>query len=766
MKKLFTLSLLLTLALCGLSCSSSPEVLPSGSHLAAQPATLNFGTTGGEQLLSVTTDAGSWTLVAIPEDDWCIPSKLSGTTSSSFKVTVSPNDGITRNTTLTLRAPNCTDVAITVTQEGLNGEVITGNPKQWDGVKRGALTYQMLIYGYADADGDKLGDLRGLTAKLDHIDALGASAVWLSPIHPAKSYHGYDVLDYEALNTAYGTEADFSAFVAKAHEKGIKVYLDYVLNHTGKGHKWFTEACKSEQNPYRDYYLFSKTPQADIAAGIIPMIATEGGAGYEANQWYTAATGMAAPVRYKFTLDWSNASAPTITVESATSVDADNTTPAAGDKFLYFGDATVKRLYPQGNGIYTLSLDFASSWGFLVRTSDTSWNAGEKWGAQSPNTVLTIGTPFRLYSNASSDPANVELTASYKYHSHFWTEWFADLNFGAVATCETSPAFVAITTAAKKWIDLGVDGFRLDAVKHIYHNAYSDENPKFLKKFYDQMNTYYRSKGHSEDIYVVGEMLDSYDRVAPYYAGIPALFEFSFWYKLKWALQNDTGSYFAKDILEYQSSYAAFRPDYIEATKLSNHDEDRTGSDLDKSLPKLKLAAAVLLTAQGEPYVYMGEELGYWGTKTQGDEYVRSPIVWDKDKTDMYAAYTEKLDNAMLTGAISVETQTADAQSLLNVYRRFGALRNIYPAMGKGKMTPHGVYNASNADYKQIAAWYREYQGEKMLVVHNFSDKTVTLSLSDDVTNDAAVSGVVSLAKSDGGCKVSLGAYSSAVFEL
>ena len=101
--------------------------------------------------------------------------------------------------------------------------------------RMGPVSYtHLLVYSFADGNGDKVGDLRGLTRRLDYIDALGASAVWLSPIHPAASYHGYDVLDYEAVNPAFGTDADLRAFIDAARARGIRVYLDYVLNHTGK----------------------------------------------------------------------------------------------------------------------------------------------------------------------------------------------------------------------------------------------------------------------------------------------------------------------------------------------------------------------------------------------------------------------------------------------------------------------------------------------------------------------------------------------------
>ena len=106
---------------------------------------------------------------------------------------------------------------------------------------------------------------------------------------------------------------------------------------------------------------------------------------------------------------------------------------------------------------------------------------------------------------------------------------------------------------------------------------------------------------------MVGEVYDDYQAAAPYYKGFPALFEFAFWYRLQWAIQNSTGCYFAKDIISYQDIYKSYRADYHEATKLSNHDEDRTGSTLNANADMMKMAGAVLLTSGGEPYIYYGE---------------------------------------------------------------------------------------------------------------------------------------------------------------
>ena len=115
---------------------------------------------------------------------------------------------------------------------------ITASPDEWDNQKRADISYQLLVYSFADSDGDKCGDLKGLIQKLDYIDQMGVSAIWLSPIRPAMSYHGYDVTDYTAINEKFGTESDFSQLITEAHSRGIKVYLDYVMNHTGKDHPW------------------------------------------------------------------------------------------------------------------------------------------------------------------------------------------------------------------------------------------------------------------------------------------------------------------------------------------------------------------------------------------------------------------------------------------------------------------------------------------------------------------------------------------------
>ncbi len=645
---------------------------------------------------------------------------------------------------------------------------ISASPEVWDGAKRAAITYQALVYSFADSDGDDIGDINGIINKLDYLEEMGVSAIWLSPIHPSSSYHGYDVKDYSAVNPDLGTESDLQNLINAAKERDIKIYLDYVLNHSSYEHPWFLDAVENgEESEYWDFYAFSKDPESDIAAGNIAQIASEGASGYDSGQWFSSSSDAGAEGYYKFVLDWST-TRPTLTVTEATSADVDetNTDTSSGGKYIYFGNGDCLRFYETGTDTYELTVDFASDWGFLIRTSTSSWAAGTKYGAPDNTTIVELGEPFTLYVSTSSfDPVNIQFTAAWMYHSHFWTSWFVDFNYGAADEAEQSGAFKALAQCGDKWVNMGVAGFRLDAVKHIYHNATSDENPTFLAKFYNRMNQSYQAAGGEGDFYMVGEMLSEYYEAAPYYAGLPALFEFSFWYRLKWALQNNTGCYFAKDILSYQDIYASYRSDYIEATKLSNHDETRTGSDLNKNTNKMKLAGAMLLTAGGEPYIYQGEELGYWGTQSSGDEYVRTPIMWDQAGTEVADGYLDgKVDNSMLTSSISVEYQEEAESSILNVYRQFGKLRNTYPALAEGKMVEHGTYNSSNTTYSTIACWYMVADEGKALVIHNLGTNTVELDLSsDDLSKPIGLLGTAKV--SADGKSLQIGAFSSVVFD-
>lgn len=119
-----------------------------------------------------------------------------------------------------------------------------------------AVVYQIYPYSYMDSNNDGIGDIPGIISKLDYIRDLGITAIWFSPMYetPYKDY-GYDISDYRKINPDLGTMEDFENLVAECHQRGLKVIMDMVLNHTSDEHFWFKEALKDRTSPYRDYYI-------------------------------------------------------------------------------------------------------------------------------------------------------------------------------------------------------------------------------------------------------------------------------------------------------------------------------------------------------------------------------------------------------------------------------------------------------------------------------------------------------------------------------
>jgi alpha-amylase len=122
---------------------------------------------------------------------------------------------------------------------------------------RGAVCYEVFVRSFYDSNGDGIGDLNGLIQKLDYIQGLGASCIWLMPVAASPSYHGYDVSDYYRVEPAYGTNDDFKQLMAEAHRRGIKVLVDMVLNHSSSEHPYFQAALRDTASPYRGWYRFS-----------------------------------------------------------------------------------------------------------------------------------------------------------------------------------------------------------------------------------------------------------------------------------------------------------------------------------------------------------------------------------------------------------------------------------------------------------------------------------------------------------------------------
>ncbi len=133
-----------------------------------------------------------------------------------------------------------------------------------------AVFYELYVRAFADSDGDGKGDFRGAINKLDHIQSLGVDCIWIMPMYPSPlKDDGYDVADYYNIHPDYGDLDDFKAFLKAAHDRGLRVIIDLVLNHTSADHPWFQEARHDPASPYRDYYVWSDTDQKYEDARII-----------------------------------------------------------------------------------------------------------------------------------------------------------------------------------------------------------------------------------------------------------------------------------------------------------------------------------------------------------------------------------------------------------------------------------------------------------------------------------------------------------------
>ena len=120
-----------------------------------------------------------------------------------------------------------------------------------------AVVYQIYTKSFYDSNGDGIGDLQGIIQKLDYIQKLGATVIWLNPIYKSPDVdNGYDISDYQSIDERYGTLDDFKELLEKAHARGIRLIMDMVLNHTSDEHHWFKESRKSKENRYRDYYIW------------------------------------------------------------------------------------------------------------------------------------------------------------------------------------------------------------------------------------------------------------------------------------------------------------------------------------------------------------------------------------------------------------------------------------------------------------------------------------------------------------------------------
>ncbi|WP_133552226.1 alpha-amylase family glycosyl hydrolase [Algoriphagus boseongensis] len=296
------------------------------------------------------------------------------------------------------------------------------------------------------------------------------------------------------------------------------------------------------------------------------------------------------------------------------------------------------------------------------------------------------------------------------YYGFFWGG-MPDLNFDNPKVREE------IFEIGRFWLEeVGVDGFRLDAAKHIFPDDRPLDNHEFWKEFRAKMEAI------KPDIYLVGEVYDKKEVVAPYLPGLPALFNFDFHYTLLETMNTGEGMLLAKKQKEILDFYQGITPNFIDATISSNHDQPRLLNELGSDPEKYKQAISVLLTMPGAPYLYYGEEIGMLGLKP--DENIREPFLWDvKEKDTGRASWIESKYSTDET-VTPLALQKADPKSYFNHYKTLIALRNSHPALAVGKLElPDQEYP------KSIMAYFRKTAGQEIFIVHNVGKEEVELEL-------------------------------------
>ncbi|MBO0930320.1 alpha-amylase family glycosyl hydrolase [Fibrella aquatilis] len=462
--------------------------------------------------------------------------------------------------------------------------------------------YEIFVRSFYDSNGDGIGDLNGVTSKLDYLHDLGIRAIWFMPINPSPTYHKYDITDFYGIDPEYGTLDDFRRLVSEAHNRGIAVLMDLVIHHTSIRHPWFLEAKKGPDNPYRAFYKW--LPPAEITRRKL------------ATRDITADSGERSPWHY-----------------------------ALGD--------------------------------------DTKNPATEK------------------------------------YYGMFWSG-MPDLNF------DHRPLREEVYKIARYWLtEVGVDGFRLDAARHLYRESEEPKNHQFWEEFGQVVQV------AKPGAYLVGEVWTRPDRVAPYFRGLQANFNFDLALELETAINRSTDS---GDLMSFladtHAAYATANPDFIDALILSNHDQNRIGSLLNGNIDKLKVAANLLLTLPGNPYLYYGEEIGMLGLKP--DEYIREPFLWDMGKQDSHRARLGAGRPARYSTSRTVRPlaqQQNDPHSLYSHYKRLIAFRNGHAILNdnRSRLVLTGIRQ------RGIVAFGRQSTGgARILVLHNLSAQPIDVVFSPD----------------------------------
>jgi oligo-1,6-glucosidase len=557
-----------------------------------------------------------------------------------------------------------------------NNSLAATDKKWW----KEAIVYQVYPRSFKDIDGDGIGDLKGIISKLDYIKSLGINTVWLNPIYSSPNDdNGYDVSDYRNIMKDFGTMADFDLLLKGMHERGIKLVMDLVVNHSSDEHEWFKQSRSSRSNPYRNYY-----------------------------HWWNAENGKP-PYRYS-----------------------------------------------------------------LFDINHDAW----------------------MYDSLTN-----------AYYLHYFSRKQPDLNW------ENPKLRNDVYDIMKFWADKGIDGFRLDA----FQVAAKDTTfPTFPKGFEKNFTLYYAMQGnlHGYLQEMNKEVLSKYD-VMSVSEGAGNSFEDA--HNLVDANRKELSMAYAFEgvdiakpegysLLHFKQVFSrwdsAFSDNGWLSVFLANHDQARLVSRFGNDSPAFrelssKMLTTFIMTMRGTPYYYNGDELvmtnagfdkieDYRDVQTLNEYQHQKNIGGDINKFIKRIKFEcrdngrtpfqcDNTENAGFTNGtpwirvnpnyknINAAAQENDQSSCLNYFRSVVKLRNNNIAT-----LVYGKYTLLDKNNPKVYAYTRESEGQKMLILLNFSSSNAQANIQLNITNaklllsnykDAAIS-------NKGKSSITLRPYQAVIYKL
>jgi oligo-1,6-glucosidase len=516
-----------------------------------------------------------------------------------------------------------------------------------------SVVYQIYPRSFHDSNGDGIGDIKGITEKLDYLKGLGIDVIWLSPVYESPNDdNGYDISNYYDIMPDFGTMKDWEELLEEVHARDMKLIMDLVVNHTSDEHAWFQEAKKSKDNAYRDYYIWRP-----------------GKNGKEPNNWRSSFSG--------------------------------------------------------------------SAWQYDEMTDE--------------------------------------------YYLHLFSKKQPDLNW------ESPKLRQEIHQMMKWWLDKGIDGFRMDVINFISKvpglpDAPNPKGQKYVSggtlyrngprihEFLQEMNQDVLSK---YDVMTVGEMPGVNVEEAKKYTNLDRqelqmVFQFEHMNldsgpNGKWDLKPLALTDLKESISKWQNGLHGIGWNSL---YLNNHDQPRIvsrfGNDKEFRVESAKMLATFLHMLQGTPYIYQGEEIGMTNVRfdsidaykdieilnmykekvidehedhnkvmesisAKGRDNARTPFQWNDSTHGGFTSGDPWIKVNPNYKTVNAEQAIKDNQSIYHYYQKLIKLRKQHPVI------VYGDYELILPDHDKIYAYLRSYEGKKLLVITNFSDKPVSFHLPEDI---------------------------------